>query len=450
MDDELCRITVVGARRRVDLAVPARAAIAEYAPSLVRLTGQEQKDETFPAVWSLALPGARPLSPGASLTESGVADGATLYLRDVAAGEFDEPLITDLDELVGEANEEGLRWDTRHRALTLLFLGLGGTAGALGWFVGLAVDGPRFPLVGPAALLAGFGVALLAWHATRRAWPLALPTRLGVALSAVPLLAVGTVLLPTAMDTTPRTVIAASAGALAGALAARLAVNHVVTLTALVVTAVLLPTAGLLSGFGASSAESAAVVAVLAMGSLSVAPTVSGRLVALSAPPEEDAATGEAIPALVRRGRRVLAGLTQLLSAVLIAALTLLATSDDAYGLVLAVSVSGVLLLRAGQLKITAAVLPVVVAGTTGLLAVAISTPGKLGAPDWAGPLAGLLAGPVMLAAGLIRAFPEGESIGERPAWISGLSSTLALAAVPLAVGVFGVFGKLMEMGGGI
>jgi hypothetical protein len=132
---------------------------------------------------------------------------------------------------------------------------------------------------------------------------------------------------------------------------------------------------------------------------------------------------------------------------VLTAALVPLASSDNAYGLVLAVCVSGALLLRAGQLKITAAVLPSAVVGTVGLLAVAISAPGDLGAPDWAGPLAGLLAGAVMLGVGLVRAFPEGESIGERPAWISGLSSTLAFVAVPLAVGVFGVFGTLMHMG---
>lgn len=447
MDDERCRITVVGTRRRLDLAVPARAAIAEYTPTLLRLTGQEEEDETFPAVWSLALPGAKPFSPGSSLTESGVADGATLYLRDLAAGEFDEPLITDLDELVGEANEEGLRWDTRYRALTLLFLGLGGMAGALGWFVGLSVDSPRFPLVGLVALLAGFGLALLARHATRRAWPLALPVRLGMALSAVPLLSVSAVLLPTVLDTVPRSVVAGSAGALAGALVARLAVNHVITLTTLVVTAVLLPTAGLLSGFGAGGTEIAAVVAVLALGLLSVAPALSGHLVALSASPGEDAATPEAIAELVRRGRRVLAGLIQLLSAALIAALVLLATSENAYSLVLTVCVSGALLLRAAQLKITAAVLPVVVAGTAGLLAVAISAPGALGAPAWAGPLAGLLAGAVMLGAGLIRAFPKGELIGERPAWINGLSSVLALAAVLLAVGVFGVFDMLMRMG---
>ncbi|MEU5095084.1 type VII secretion integral membrane protein EccD [Streptomyces sp. NPDC020996] len=447
MDDERCRITVVGARRRVDLAIPARAAIAEYTPTLLRLTGQEEEDETFPAVWSLALPGAKPFSPGASLTESGVTDGATLYLRDVAAGEFDEPLITDLDELVQEADEEGLRWNTRHRALTLLFLGLGGMAGALARFVALSVDSPRFPLAGAAATAAGFALALLAGHATRRGWPLALPVRLGMALSAVPLLAVSALLLPSALDSTPRTVVAGAAGALAGALAARLAVNHVLTLTPLVVTAVVLPVAGLLAGFGADGTESAAVVAVLAMGSLSVAPVVAGHLVALSASPGEDTATGEAVPELVRRGRRVLAGLAQLLCAALIAALVPLVTSENARGVVLVVCVSGALLLRAGELKITAAVLPAVVAGTTGLLAVAVSVPGELGAPDWAGPLAGLLAGAVMLGTGLIRSFPEGEPIGERPAWTGGLSSTLALAAVLLAVGFFGVFDTLMKLG---
>ncbi|QIQ03510.1 EsaB/YukD family protein [Streptomyces liangshanensis] len=449
MDDERCRITVVGSRRRVDLAVPARTAIAEYTPGLLRLCGQDEEDDTFPAAWSLALPGARPLSPGVSLSEAGVADGATLYLRDAAAGEFDGPEITDLDELVGEANQDGLHWDTRQHALTVLFLGLGGMVAALAVFVGLTAGDAVYQAAGLGAVVGGLGLAVLAGHATRRAWPLALPVRLGLALAAVPLVAVGAVLLvPSSRDSSTAVIVATASGVLAGALAARLAVNHALTLTTLVVAAVVLPTAGLLAGFGATLVESAGVVAVLAMGALAVLPVTAGHLVALSAPSDaREGVSGASVPGLVALGRRVLAGLTQVLSAVLVAALVVLGTAADAYALILTLVVSGVLLLRSGQLKITAAVLPMAAAGFAGLATVLLHAPGALGAPDWSGPLAGLVAGAVLLGTGVVRALPAAEQIRERPSWFSGLSSALALTAVPLAVGLFGVFGTLMNMG---
>ena len=54
MAETLCRVTVVGERRRVDLALPASDPIAEFVPQLVRMCGQPLED-TLPAAWSLAL-----------------------------------------------------------------------------------------------------------------------------------------------------------------------------------------------------------------------------------------------------------------------------------------------------------------------------------------------------------------------------------------------------------
>lgn len=447
MNDERCRVTVVGNRRRVDLAVPARAAIAEYTPELTRMCGQEEENDVLPAVWSLALPGERPISPGKSLAESGVVDGATLYLRDVSAGEDDEPVITDLDELVREANEGGMRWNTRHRALTLAFLGMGLVAAAFGALLTLArATGNPYPLAGLGALVTGLGTALLAGHATRRAWPLSQPVRLGTALSAVPLLALSAALLPFA-HRAPAVVLCAGAGAVVGALAARLAVNHVLTLTVLALTAVTLLVGGSMVGFGINLVEASAVAAVLAMEGLRIAPVVSGHLVALSETPSEGTNSEEVIPELVRRGRRVLAGLSGLLSLVTVVAFAELVMSDNPYATVLTATVAGVLLLNAGQSQFTAAVLPPTATGAVGLTALAFTVPGNLGAPNWAGPLIGLLAGLVMLGTGLVRALPDGEPATERPAWIAGLAGALALASVALALGAFGVFGDLMRMG---
>jgi type VII secretion integral membrane protein EccD len=427
----------------VDLAVPARAAIAEYTAGLLSLCGEEEEDDTFPAVWSLALPGARPLSPSDSLVQSGVVDGATLYLRDVAAGEFDEPVITDLDELVEEANGAGVRWNTRQRALTMLFVGVSGLTAALGVW---AASGSANPTVGLGAMLIGIGLALLAGYSTRRGWPFALAVRLAMALAVIPLLMISSVVLPGVLDSSATTVIALSAGAFAGAIAARLAINHVITLTVFTLTGVTLPVASLLAGFGSTRAESAGVVAVLALGALGVVPALSGQLVALTTPQREEP-SGEFVPELVRQGRRLLAALTILLSAVLVAALVILGSGGEAYALALAVCVSIALVLRASQLKMTAAVLPVTLAGATGLTTVLLRAPGQLGAPSWAGPLAVLVIGGVLFGAGVLKAFPDAETVDERPAWVAGLAAGLSLVSVPLVVGVFGVFGYLFGMG---
>jgi hypothetical protein len=123
--DTHCRVTVVGGSRRVELALPARAPLAEFVSSLAPLCG-EPESEALPPGWSLAPVGQRPLPLSASLAGAGVVDGAVLYLRDVLEGEADEPLVLDVQEAVVEADARlvTLRWDGGRGTRAVVALGL--------------------------------------------------------------------------------------------------------------------------------------------------------------------------------------------------------------------------------------------------------------------------------------------------------------------------------------
>src|SRR5262245_62067260 len=121
MADEYCRITVVGDRRQVDLAVPAGAPITDYVDDLARLVSQEEND-LMPPAWSLATGLAGAFPPERSLSELGIADGQVLYLRDLLAGELDEPVVLDVAEQVAQASGQFLDrpWTPVARAATAL------------------------------------------------------------------------------------------------------------------------------------------------------------------------------------------------------------------------------------------------------------------------------------------------------------------------------------------
>jgi type VII secretion integral membrane protein EccD len=448
VDDERCHVTIVGTRRRVDLALPAHATIAEYTPTLLQLCGQEETDDTFPSVWSLALPGASPFAPEASLGDSGIVDGATLYLRDCAAGEFDEAVVTDLDEVVEEANRAVPAWDARQRALATVVVGL---LALIAGFAALTTTGPAQPALGLAATAVGFGLALVGRQAHRKRWALTLVVRLLMALSAVPLLALAAVSLSAAGNATATALVALSIGAVIGAAAARLSVPHVTTLIALVVTGVTLPVTMALVLLHADLTESAAVVSVVTLGLLAVAPTASGQMATMAAPRTDAAAkmpsAEEEVKWLVGRSHRVLVGSNVLCAVVLAACLVVLGTAHQAFALALAACLSLALLLRSGRLKARTAVLPVIAAGTVGLGAVVAFAPGYFGAPGWVGPLVVVAAGVVAAALGTVRSFRPAEDQTVRPAWPGTLASVLSVVCVPLVGGVFGALAALVHLG---
>ncbi|GGM21393.1 hypothetical protein GCM10010129_77120 [Streptomyces fumigatiscleroticus] len=448
MEDERCHVTIVGQRRRVDLSVPVHAAIAEYTPMLLQECGQGTADDTYPPAWSLALPGARPFPPESTLAESGVVDGATLYLRDVAADEHDEIEVTDLAEEIVSANRSGLAWDAVARAHTMMVAGVAAVVAA---FLVLTTTGPARPTAGFGALLAGACLALVAAHATRRGWSLPAGVRLAAALSAVPLTIAAALALPAFRQSVSSALVAAGAAALLGAAAARFAVPHLLSLVVLAFAGLFLPVTVVLSVVGADRVESAAVIVVVLLGVLAVAPTATGHLVALSggAAVEGGSPAGAegGVVHMVAEARRLLIGVTIVCCAVAVPALVLLAAASQVWAVALCGTVSFALLLRAGLLNALGAVLPQLAAGGIGLASGLTVAPASFGAPDWLGPVVLVLLAVASLGLGTARVFGDYDETTERPAWMGSLGLLLSVLSVPLAVGVFGVFGQLQNMG---
>ncbi|MFF9490434.1 type VII secretion integral membrane protein EccD [Streptomyces sp. NPDC014676] len=445
MENERCHVTVVGARRRVDLAVPADAAIAEYAPALLELVGEVEFDETFPPVWSLALPTAAPFPPEASLRECGVVDGATLYLRDTAEGEFDEPVVTDLEESVSQASGDAAEWGRRLRAHTTLVLGL---LGFIAGFVALALvagRGSALVVVGAGALSAALSLAGLVWQATRQGWSLPLGLRLIMAHGTVPLFAIGAAALSTAATSTATLPKAVGVGAVLGAVIGLLALRHATTLMAVAITAVGLVLVVVLAG--TTLLETSAVVSVSMMAVLGAASKVSGHFAVLAGMPGGGTGAQDAeahVTHLVKRSQRLLTGMSVLGSLVTAACLVVLGSADQAFAVALAGCLGLALVLRAGRLTVAAAVVPMVTAGTVGLSVTLVRAPGNFGYPDWAGAVVLLGAAVFAMVLGLGRSFRTDDA-RERPSWIDPLSGFLLVVSVPLAVGVFGVYTSLLR-----
>ncbi|MGW7576438.1 EsaB/YukD family protein [Streptomyces sp. NPDC054765] len=449
MADEHCRVTVVGERKRVDLALPAQAPIAQYIPELTRLCDQPDS-EVLPAAWSLALPGNRPFAPGGSLDAAGVVDGAVLYLRDVVEGEMDSPVVAEVEELVEQAGGGNRLWNGRSRAVSVLACAL---LALLTGIVALAVGMPAAnSTVGTAAIVLGCALPLAAWAARHKEWPVSGAVRLAFALAACPLLALAGYEWAAAggVGSAAGLAVSAAAGVNVGALLALGTAPRTVTVTVELFAVVTLPVAVLLFALRANSVEQAAVVAVVAFMVLSAAPAFAGRLATLFPMAHGPEGAGDAekdVTAAVQRGQRTLAALTMLPSALMTGCLVLLGSSGNRYALGLTGCLAMALLLRAGAVRLVSGVLPVLFAGVCGVGTLALRLPYYAPVPVWAGPSAALLAGVVLLGTGAVLVYRGEESVALRPAWMNRLSGWLGLLSVPLAVAVFGLFDYLVGAG---
>jgi hypothetical protein len=443
--DQQCRITVVGQRRRVDLAVPAAAPIAEYLMTVARLCGalgdEEPGEDSLPGAWSLAATGGDTIPLDLSLTDAGILDGQVLYLRDAAADGAGGPVVTDIDEAVADAAAR-YAWAWTSASWAAAFLAVG-TAWLTGALIALAVLASRLPAGGP-RLVAGLGLlaALASTAAARRArqasWPrpVWLPTAL--ALSAVPQLAAAGTLLTSAHATPAQVALAAAAGAFGGALLALSARPGAVTTGVVLITALGVGVTACLAVLAASGVQCAAAVAVAAMWLYDLAPVSVARLVAR---------TGTAgVTSQVRQAQYLATAWQAALAVTEALALCWLAGSDLTFALALAGCVSLVMLLAAGGYRQLGGVLPGLVAGATGLLALLLLLPGRVGAQWWVGPVLCLAAGFALLAGTAIRSFRD-ESAPEPAAWRGPVAALLRVVSIPLLVGIFGAFGQLVIVG---
>lgn len=144
---ELCRVTIVAPRRRIDVSLPADVPLAHMLPTLLRAAGENLADAGLAhSGWVLQRLDEGAFDAARTLSNLGVRDGEILYFRPRMA-QLPEMSFDDVADVIAEGMKE--RSDRWRPASTRRF-GLGAAAAALlvGAFV-IAMSGP--PWIAPAA-----------------------------------------------------------------------------------------------------------------------------------------------------------------------------------------------------------------------------------------------------------------------------------------------------------
>ena len=160
---DICRVTVVGPRKRVDLALPGDVPFAQLFPGIARFAGLDEAAlDRAPEGWSLQRLGEPPFEPPATPAEAGVADGELLYLRPWPSV-LPAAASDDIADEIAAVHDGPGRWDTARDGRRVA-LGAGAAALASGLVV-LFRSGPPWPMTAMAAgllavLLLAAGAAL--------------------------------------------------------------------------------------------------------------------------------------------------------------------------------------------------------------------------------------------------------------------------------------------------
>lgn len=425
----MCRVTVIGSTRRLDVALPVGVPVVELLSDLVEMLG-ESEDGT-PASWGLVRVGGRALDPERGLVEQGVAEGTMLFLRDLTTPPA-EPAIDDYAERVAiSVDAQGGRWTTSS-AETLLAFGAGAcllAAGVTSMVVGDRGVRTMVGLAGAAiAALAGIGVA----RVLRRRMFGGL-----IAFAALPLWAAAGVGLAGFARLDPTGTLAAMLLSVTAGAAVAIAVAPELTLvpSAGVITSTLVPSL-ILGGcaiFGAGFVAAAGLLIPIALGGLALPAPLAVRLARL-----DDPSLGP-LDARVRRARLLLAAFLIGVAFVLVASSTILVASGGwfAWGLV-AVGAIGVAA-RARHFRFTAEVTPLIVAGLAGLLLLQYPLVVQLAGWGAGGAAIVLVVDALVLvaAAEWIRGWSVSPRL-QRP--LARLETLVTAASVPLSLGVLGVY----------
>jgi hypothetical protein len=425
----LTRVTLAGPARRVDLALPSDEPVGLLLPDILRLTAHRTGAD--PAVLGLALADGRVLAPGGTLRDGAVPDGAVLRVRGLADA-LPAPAVLDLSDVIADdLDARPGRWGDRARTAVAAVVVVLATVALV-----LLLPGPAAP-VGAAVL----GSTLLGYGAVAGALG-------GRPLGTVLVVAGAAAVLVRAPEvvTDPPALLAAVAGLCAVTVAA-----HGIACgrgrAGLIGAAAVLGQLGVwaaLWSMGLATERIGAVVAVLTILLLGLLPRcvlVAAGLTRL----DVDLGTGRAVPPTTA-AQAVDTAHRGLVPAVLATAASgalaglALAAGPGGWEVALAAVLAVVLLLRLRAYPLAVQVV--------GLLTAVLVVVGGLVArfapvPSWGAAGAAVVVAVLGIAALGDRPTPHALARARRVAdLVEGLA---AMAALPLAVGVFGVYARLLE-----
>jgi type VII secretion integral membrane protein EccD len=458
----LARVTVATPKRRIDVALPETVALGELLPHLLRHAGDGMADDgPQHGGWALRRSTGSMLDPKRSLSMQAVRDGEVLHLVP-RRQEWPELAYDDVVEIIASGSRRAERsWGrpaTRRFALVLVAvlinLGL------------IAVAGAREPWALPGGIALGFAVILLAVGVVLARAAGDSGAGAVVAGCAVSWAAVGAYLVTGPADRDPtefgaaQVLLAAVAVILVGVIGYVGVAAYAQIFAAALAGGTLAAIAALLCLAGMEQVEAAAVALTIAIGGLPGYPLLSASLGRIPMPelPEraEDMLDDKPSPkrsavfAAASRAHQLLNGLLLAASVATLICTLMLLTEPSRWSVLLAITATAAILLRARLFPTARQRLPMLISGilTAGVLAWAAvsgeSPTSRL--ISWLVVIS-VVAG-LVLAAGLV--FSR-RSPSPRLGRISDILDVAAIMAlVPLACGVVGLYQRLQGVFAGV
>jgi type VII secretion integral membrane protein EccD len=476
---DLCRITVVAPRMRLDVAVPQEVPLANLLPTLLWHSGEQLAEEGIASGgWALQRVGEGPLDTGQTMSALGVRDGDILYLR-TGNGAAPTPVYDDTaDAITSTLRDRSKRWsrsDTRIAALAAVgvllvagALALAISGGALAGLIGHGTRGvARSSVVVIAVCAAGLAAILLsgAGAASRALGDAALGGVL--ALGALPYaFLAGLLALPALGTGTSGTAFGVAADSAAGfvvgstllLIAAALGVAALGNPASMVTGAVAAGFAGIAGGLAAvatSGAGGAAAVVSLALVMTPAIAPIAYRVAKLPKPvvpasPEElrqrsEPADFSEVPKRSVAADVVVGALICASGVITVAAVAIMLRQAGWAAPVLAALASGLLLLRA---RLFTGIVPRAWLIGSGLACVVLLI--AVLASRWsASPVVAVVIIAVAAAALVSGAVRNGGRPSPPVARMVDIAELIAMiATVPLALDVLGVFHAVRALGG--
>ncbi len=381
----LSKVTIVAPNSRVDLALPANVPLADLLPTLLRYAGTELADDgVTKGGWVLSRLGGLTLDSSRTTAQLDIRDGELLYFTPRAQAAPEVVFDDVVDAVATGTQERGGRW--RAANARRFALGLGVVALLGGALVVLSAGPPQLPgaLIG---LAVGIGLLLTGLVASRAL----ADSRSGVVFGLIGVVYAGIGgLLSLAGDRPLSGLTAADVllGGTAVVVFASLAAIAVADATPLFLAAAGVGVAvclgsGVNLAFGGTPAAGAAVVFTLAFALLPASPMLAYRMARLPIPtvptdPEElrtDATVvdGQRVLTQSQRADEFLTAMLSWVSVVGLGAAVLLAVGHSLADLVLCTVLALLLLIRARWFLGLAQRLPLLIAGSAGLGAVAVA-----------------------------------------------------------------------------
>ncbi|MFF5772221.1 type VII secretion integral membrane protein EccD [Streptomyces californicus] len=459
---ELCRLTVRAPARSIDLAVPADVPVADLLPAVLGYAGDNLEEAGLDhGGWVLQRLGGEPLDEERTLDSYGLRDGDTLYLRPRAEALPEVHLDDLVDGIATTMRDHPFGWTpkvSRRVLLGIVVAVLIGGVLVIAWPGGSSLSRSVFTTAAGLLLLAGAGAASRAVGDAGAGAALGFMVGPYLALAGW-LLPGGELSGPHAYETLGARLLAASAALAGGAVLALavVAAFAALFLSVAVVSLFAAVAAVLLLTTDLAPVHAAGILAVLAVILGAFVPSLAFRMSGMRMPPLPTNAQQlqegiEPHPAAAVSARAVLADgwMTSLYGAVGVvgaACVVVLARERELAEIIMTVALCLLLVLHARGLGNIWQRMSLVVPGVLGLLLLVL-----VAAPATS-PGSRLITAAGLLAAAAAVAIAAWTVPGRRlvPYWGRAgeiLHSALAIAVLPLALWVLGVYGALRAING--